>query len=258
MTNIQEKEYEKKINITGSKFSCDEVDNTIPKPLPQKGGFAWLIIGKPGMGKTSLILSLVCKQGKALNKKFDKVFVFSPSLITMESEPFELIPDDQKFEDCTYDNLQGVLDTIKDSGEKVLLILDDVIADVRGKGKAATENLLEKVFFNRRHLAGAGGSCSIIATSQTYNKISPKLRKTASHYCIYENKQKKEIESIFDEVILIPKKEFYDVLRYIYNKKHNFMFIDSSLPENRMIHKNFNQLVISSPNITEDYSLPQH
>ena len=56
-------------------------------------------------------------------------------------------------------------------------------------------------------------------------------------------------------MIQIPKKEFYDVLKYVFDKKHNFMFLDTSLPDHRMIHKNFNQLVISSPNITEDYSL---
>ena len=255
MTSIQEKEYDKKINITGQKFSCDDIDTTIPKPLPQKGGFAMLVVGKPGMGKTSLILSLVCKQNKALNKKFDKVFVFSPSLITMNDDPFELIPEEQKFQEATLENIDSFLENIKDSGDKVLLILDDVIADIRGKGKGEIENKLQKIFFNRRHLCGAGGSCSIIATSQTYNKIDPKLRKTASQYCFYENKQKKEIESIFNEIILIPKKEFMDVLRYIYNKKHNFMFIDTSLPENKMMHKNFNQLIIDSPNIITDYQV---
>jgi len=253
MTSIEEKLYDKKITITGQQFSCDDIDESIPKPLPQKGGFGWLIIGKPGMGKTSLILSLVCKQNKALNKKFDKIFIFSPSLITMNDDPFELIPEDQKFEEATLENIDYVLEDIKDSSQKVLLILDDVIADVRGKGKSQIENQLQKIFFNRRHLCGAGGSCSIIATSQTYNKIDPKLRKVADLFCFYENKQKKEIENIFDEIILIPKKEFYDTLKYIYNKKHNFMFIDTSLPENKMIHKNFNQLIISSPNIATDW-----
>ena len=258
MTEIHEKEYDKKINISKYKFDCDDIDDSIPKPLPQQGGFAMLIVGKPGMGKTTLILSLVCKQGKAFNKKFDKVFVFSPSLMSVSDDPFELIPDDQKFEDATLENLQGVLDTIKDTGDKVLIILDDVISDVRGKGKGQIENLLQKIFFNRRHLCNGpnhkGGSCSIIATSQTYNKIDPKLRKTASQLIFYENKQKKELESIYDEVILIPKKEFMDVLRYIYDKKHNFMYIDTKLQDNKMIHKNFNQLIINSPNIT-DYSL---
>ena len=254
MTSIEEKEYDKKIVISGQKFTCDDVDSTIPAPLPQKGGFAIIICGRPGMGKTSLILSLVCKQGKAFNRKFDKVFVFSPSLITMEDDPFELIPEEQKFEEVTMENLEEVLEDIKDSGEKVLLILDDVIADIRGKGKAAIENKLQKIFFNRRHLCGAGGSCSIIATSQTYNKIDPKLRKTASQLVQYKP-VKKEVENIYDDIIQIPKKEFYDVCKYIYDKKHNFMYIDTQLPEDKMIHKNFNQLIISSPNITTDYSL---
>ena len=189
MTSIKEKEYDKKINISGTKFSCDDIDDSIPAPLPQKGGFAMIIVGRPGYGKTSLILSLVCKSGKAFNRKFDRVFVWSPSL-------------------------------------------------------------LQKIFFNRRHLAGAGGSVSIIATSQTYNKIDPKLRKTASHLIQYKP-QKKEVENIYDDIINLPKKEFMDVLRYVYDKKHNFLYIDTQLEETKQLHKNFNQLIIRSPNITD-------
>ena len=37
MTSIEEKEFDKKINISGTKFSCDDIDDSIPKPLPQKG-----------------------------------------------------------------------------------------------------------------------------------------------------------------------------------------------------------------------------
>jgi len=253
MTSIEEKPYDKKITISKFAFSCDDVDDTIPLPLPQKGGFAMVLIGKPGMGKTTLILSLICKSGKAFNRKFDKVFIFSPSLITMNEDPFELIPDEQKFEEVTLDNIQGVLDEIKDSGDKVLLVLDDVIADIRGKGKGAVENLLQKIFFNRRHLAGAGGSVSIIATSQTWNKIDPKLRKTASQAIFYQNSNKKEQDAIFEELVLIPRKEYEEVKRYIYDKPHNFLYIDTARPDNLQLHKNFNQLVITSPNIV-DYS----
>ena len=219
MVEIEEREFEKKIIVSGQKFTCDDLDKSIPKPLPQKGGFAMLVIGKPGMGKTSLILSLICKQGKAFNQKFDRVYLWSPSLITMADDPFELIPEEQKFEEASYENITEVLDSIENSGDKVLFVLDDVIADIRGKGKGQIENLLQKIFFNRRHLAGAGGSVSIIATSQAYNKIDPKLRKTASQIVFYKNLHKKELDNLFDEVILIPKP--------IYKNKKYFMYIDT-------------------------------
>jgi len=250
MTSIAEKEYDKKITISATKFSCDDIDDSIPAPLPKKGGFAMLIVGRPGYGKTSLINSLVCKSGKNFNRKFDKVYIWSPSMITMEGDPYELVPEDQKFEEATLENIQGVLDEIRDTGDKVLFIFDDVIADIRGKGKGDIENLLQKIFFNRRHMAGYGGSVSIIATSQSYVKIDPKLRKTASHLIQYKP-QKKEIENIFDDMITLPKKEFMDVLRYIYKKKHDFMFLDLQQQDTKQIHKNFTQLIISSPNIAE-------
>lgn len=209
---MKKKNLIKKIIVSGQKFSCDDVDTEIPKPLPQRGGFAMIICGRPGFGKTSLICSLVCRQGKAFNKRFDRVFVFSPSMITMKDDPFELVPEEQKFTECTEENIDDFLEQIKDTGEKILLILDDTICDVRGKGKAQIENKLQKIFFNRRHLCGYGGSCSIMATSQTYNKIDPKLRKTASQLVLYKP-TKREVENVYDDVIQIPKKRIYRCIK---------------------------------------------
>ena len=251
-TRIKETEPEVPIVVGKFKFTCDDADPSIPKPLPQQGGFAMLIVGKPRSGETNLLLNLTTKAHKNFNRKFDRVYLWSPSVHTMENNPFELLPEDQKFESLTLSNLESVLAEVKDSQEKSLFIFDDVIADMRGKGRAQLENLLHKVFFNRRHLAGKGGSVSIIATSQPYNKIDPKLRKTASQLIFFENKNKKELDSIFDEVILIPKKEFFDVLRYVYDKPYQFLYIDTTLPDDKMMFKKFNQLQISSPNIIGD------
>ena len=249
MTSIKEEQFEKPIVISKFNFSCDDEDETIPEPLPKKS-FSLLISGKPGSGKTNLLLNLITKKGKCFNRKFDKIYLFSPSLGTIKGDdPFELLPDEQKFSSPTVENLERILGEIKDSGEKVLFILDDVIAEIRGKGNATIENILQRIFFNRRHLCGAGGSASIIATSQTYTKICPKLRKSCSHLCLYENRNKREQESIFNEVILIPQKEYNDVLKYVYDKKHNFLFIDTTKKEDEMLFKNFNKLIIDSPNI---------
>jgi stage III sporulation protein SpoIIIAA len=98
-TRIKETEGETPIVVGKFKFTCDDADPTIPKPLPQMGGFAMLIVGKPRSGKTNLLLNLTTKAHKNFNRKFDRVYLWSPSVHTMENDPFELLPEDQKFEE---------------------------------------------------------------------------------------------------------------------------------------------------------------
>ena len=74
-----------KIVLSKFKFNCDEVDKSIPDPLPQNLNHFLLIVGKPGSSKTTLLLNLICKRGKMYNKKFDRIYLFSPSLPGMPS-----------------------------------------------------------------------------------------------------------------------------------------------------------------------------
>jgi hypothetical protein len=67
--NITETPPDKKIVLSKFNFSCDDVDDSIPKPLPQQLNFFMLVCGKPASGKTSLILNLICKNNKCYNKK---------------------------------------------------------------------------------------------------------------------------------------------------------------------------------------------
>lgn len=245
--NIRETEADEKIKISKFNFSCDDVDDTIPKPLPQVLNFFMLICGRPGSGKTSLILNLICKRGKMFNKKFDKVYVFSPSLLTMKDEPFGDLPEEQVHNELTLTNFSKALDDIAGTGEKILFILDDVVNDMK---RMDMQTILSKALMNRRHLAGAGGSASFIITTQVYNKIPAPIRKTASHIILYHTKNKKEIDTIFDELIIIPQKDFYEILKYCFDKRHNFIYIDVNKSYDKMFHKCFNQLEFSSNNET--------
>tara|TARA_R110000737_G_scaffold164834_2_gene192441 strand:+ start:2437 stop:3183 length:747 start_codon:yes stop_codon:yes gene_type:complete len=241
--DIQETEPEKKIVLSKFSFSCDDIDDSIPKPLPQQLNFFMLVCGKPASGKTSLILNLVCKNNKLYNKKFDRIYVFSPSLITMKDEPFGDLPSDQLFTDLKLPDLERVLADIKDSGEKILFIMDDVVNDMKNMGVLT---MLNKMLMNRRHLAGAGGSCSFIITTQIYNKIPITIRKTATNIILYQTKNKKEIETIYDELILISKPDFFEILKYCFDKKFNFIYIDVNKPHDKMFHKCFNELSFRS------------
>jgi len=245
---IRETEPENKIVLSKFNFSCDDIDTSIPAPLPQMLNFFLLINGRPGSGKTSLILNLIAKRGKLYNKKFDRVFVFSPSLLTMKNNPFEDLPENQLHTELTPENLQTALDDIAESGEKILFILDDVVNDMRKSSEI--QNTLSKMLMNRRHLAGSGGSTSFIITTQVYNKVPAPIRKTASHIIIYHTKNKKELDTIYDELIIIPQKDFYEVLKYCFDKKHNFVYIDVDKSYDRMFHKNFNALQFNSTNET--------
>tara|TARA_A100000171_G_scaffold37544_1_gene36596 strand:+ start:7819 stop:8580 length:762 start_codon:yes stop_codon:yes gene_type:complete len=245
---ISETEPDNKIVLSKFKFSCDEKDESIPLPLPQRLNFFLMINGRPGSGKTSLILNLVAKRGKLYNKKFDRVFVFSPSLLTMAKNPFEDLPDNQLHMELTEENLTTALEDIAESGEKILFILDDVVNDM--KKSASVQTLLSKMLMNRRHLAGAGGSTSFIITTQVYNKVPAPIRKTASHIIIYHTKNKKELDTIYDELIIIPQKDFYQILKYCFDKKHNFVYIDVDKSYDKMFHKNFNALSFNSTNET--------
>ena len=245
---ITEIEPDSKIVLSKFKFSCDEKDESIPLPLPQRLNFFLMINGRPGSGKTSLILNLVAKRGKLYNKKFDRVFVFSPSLLTMDKNPFEDLPDNQLHMELTEENLTTALEDIAESGEKILFILDDVVNDM--KKSASVQTLLSKMLMNRRHLAGAGGSTSFIITTQVYNKVPAPIRKTASHIIIYHTKNKKELDTIYDELIIIPQKDFYQILKYCFDKKHNFVYIDVDKSYDKMFHKNFNALSFNSTNET--------
>lgn len=245
---ITEIEPEKKITLSKIEFSCDDVDDTIPAPLPNQLNFFMLISGKPQSGKTSLILNLICKNNKVYNKKFDRIYVFSPSLITLKDDPFEDLPDNQKFSELTPQDLEQVLKDIENSGEKILFIMDDVVNDMKKNGVLA---ILNKMLMNRRHLAGSGGSCSFIITTQIYNKVPITLRKTATQVILYSTKNKKEIDTIFDELILIPKEDYYEILKYCFDKKHNFIYIDINKSHDKMFHKCFNELSFKSKNQLE-------
>ena len=75
------------IVLSKFKFNCDEIDKSIPDPLPQNLNHFLMIVGKPGSSKTTLLLNLICKRGRMYNKKFDRVYLFSPSLGTIDDWP---------------------------------------------------------------------------------------------------------------------------------------------------------------------------
>ena len=84
-----------------------------------------LILGTPGSGKTNLIYSFL-KSKHLLNKCYDKIFLFQPaeSRVSMKDKLFDQLPEDQKFEELTLENLEEVDNNLDEEGNNCL-IFDD-------------------------------------------------------------------------------------------------------------------------------------
>jgi hypothetical protein len=225
---------------TGFRFTCDEVDKRVPKPLPQTLNFFLTICGKSGMGKSTLLMNLICRRKSPYRKKFDKVYLWSPSLDTLEKNPFDCLPQEQVFDELTYENLQGVVDDISGTGDKVLLIMDDVNNAI--KDDKQLEVLFTTVSHNRRHLAGKGGSVSVILTCQVYNKIPMPIRKNNSHLITFRP-PKMDLELVFNEHILLSKKDWEAVVRYTFQEARDWLYID--LKEG-VFYRNWNRLELQN------------
>ena len=245
--NIKE-ELNEKIKLSKMNFSCDNIDDTIPLPLPQKKNFFLGLIGKPGSGKTSLLMNLVTKKNKMLNRKFDKVFLFSPSLATDKDGKFSTLPKNQVFDELSVEILEDVLGRIKGTGDDVLLILDDVVNDITKS--TDLQRLLCKVIMNRRHLStdGETGTVGMILTTQVAVKIPAPIRKCITHLVLFNTSNKRELQTIYDEFVSIPRKKFIKVLQHCWKGKHDFIYINLEAEIGNQIHNKFNKLIFDVSN----------
>lgn len=209
------------------KMANDSIIKNCEPPLPCQYGFFMICVGRPGSGKSTFWINMINKRSKnTFYKKFDKVYIFSNSLHTITSKI--KLPDDRLFNGI--DELETVIEDEKKGTDKILVILDDVISDIKD-----TDFFL-KLLYNRRHIAG---SVSIIITTQVYNKLKLPLRKVATHLVLFNTSNKKEFDSIFQDFINLKRETFDDIVRYVFKDSHDFLFINTV---DNIFYRNFNRL----------------
>ena len=192
-----------------------------------------LIIGKPGSGKTNLLFSLF-KSKKLFKRVYDKVFLFQPSLsrASMKDKLFDNLPEEQKFDELTLENLQMVDDMLEEDGNNCI-IMDDMGAYLKDN---ATKKLLKEMVYNRRHK-----HLSIFFLVQTWFSIEKDLRKLFSSMFIFRV-SKNELTNIFEEVIEKEKKIISDLSKLVYDVPYNFLFINT---DSGRMFKNFDEILIT-------------
>jgi KaiC/GvpD/RAD55 family RecA-like ATPase len=193
-----------------------------------------LIIGKPGSGKTNLLYSFM-KSKKLLNKCFDKIFLFQPeqSRASMKDKFFDQLPDDQKFDELTIENLDMVDDNLDEEGNN-LIIFDDMTAYLKNN---ETRKKLKELVMNRRHK-----HLSIFFLVQTYYSVEKDIRKLFSNIFIFRV-SKKEMENIFDEVIETHKSYIPDITKLVFDKPYKYLFVNT---DSQRLFSGFDEILIGT------------
>jgi hypothetical protein len=210
-------------------------DYTINKPMIDSLPFRMIICGKSGLGKTSLLGSLLLlPEFYGKDFKGENIFIFSPLKNDFKMETIieqKNIPEENIFTEFDDDILNAIYDNITDDYEMrvkeglkpihKIVILDDL--SFSGCLKGGLYNSINRFFMNgRKHLA------SIIITSQKYSQISTGQRSNASSIIFYNSSMKEKELLETDANYLESKSKFMKMLSDNITNKRDFIVVNHS------------------------------
>jgi len=148
----------------------------------------------------------------------------SPSAHTIKDSPLENISDDQKFDSISED-MFDLIDSMTEDGveenKHTLLILDDVSSQLRTK---ENEKMLNQLVKNRRHL-----NLSIWIVTHKVTDAPPSMRSNANLIFLFNPKTNKEVLTIQEEYMMMPKTRATELMDAAYKDRYDFLLIDTSL-----------------------------
>lgn len=199
---------------------CEHLNSYEAGQLMNRSNFS-LFLGKPGSGKTSLLLSLLSSSA-FYRKVFDHIWVIIPqnSRGSIAGTLFEHIPEKQQFDELTEEVLNHINAHSKAAAKKgfnSIVIMDDVQQQLKNK---TVMKLLIQMIANRRHLRTTFALCC-----QTYKSIPRQVRLMLTNLFIFRI-SKTEMQSIFSELIESKQEHFESIVRTLFKEDHSFCFID--------------------------------
>ena len=215
----------------------------INENIPHKNGFVYIIIGAPGTGKSSLLLSLF-RDKNYYKGKFENVYLITPesSFLSVRSHPFknhsnvfhEL--DAQTLNEIYLECLESKQECIELECEleHSILIIDDFAADLKDINIIKA---LKKILTKSRHIC-----LSVIFTLQAYNMFPLVLRKMITDITLFKPKNRLEMENIRKELVNLNENDMITLSDYVFDEEYNHLSINTA---SGVLRKNFNVLTIT-------------
>ena len=210
--------------------------------LPNRNGFNYALIGSPGTGKSSLLLSLF-RDKNYYKKKFNNLYLITPesSFTSVVNHPFK--NHTKVYHELTYDLLENIYEELVELKSECLedgfvmetscLVIDDFANDLKDKDLI---KILKRILTKSRHIG-----CAIIFTLQAYNMFPLVLRKMLTNVTLFKPKNKIELESVRKELINMNEEKTTDLMNYVFDAEYNHLDIDTTNDTKR---KNFKLLEI--------------
>ena len=207
-------------NIVSNKKKGSLEDNNWP--------FRMLIIGPLGSGKTNTLLHLINNL-----HPIDKIYLYAKAIhepkyeylinkreqagIKNLNDPHAGI----EYSDDMNDVLDDINDYNKNRDKKVLIVFDDMIADIEYNKNF--KQIIKEFFYRARKI-----NVSIVFITQSYFRALKDARLNSTHYILMKIGNKKELKRIAEEKSgHLDYKDFFKMYNYCTKDPYSFMLKDT-------------------------------
>ena len=229
-------------NIVKRKRKSSLEDNDWP--------FKMLIIGPSGSGKTNTLLHLINNPHPV-----DKIYLYAKDIHEpkyeylinkREQAGIKSLNDPHAFIEYL-DDMNDVLDDInnynKNRDKKVLIVFDDMIADIEYNKNF--KRIIKELFYRARKI-----NVSFVFITQSYFRALKDARLNSTHYILMKIGNKKELKRIAKEKSgNLDYKDFLKIYNCCTRKPYYFMTIDTRPTSSVTFKKEFNEPIDLSEDI---------
>ena len=168
------------------------------------------------------MLNLINEQGD-----IDKIFEYEYLIKNRENAGIKQLNDANALIECSniMDDVYENIDDYNPSRKrKILIVLDDMIADIMNNKKFQV--ISKELFIRCRKL-----NISIVFITQSYFSVPKDVRLNSTHYLIMKINNKRELQNIvINHSADIDYKDFMKIYRECTKEPFNFLTIDTTLP----------------------------